>query len=261
MSLARLARRAIPLRWQPAARFYYERWRGLEERELDMVCRAIRPGDRVADIGANHGVYTYAFARRGASVEAFEPQAECAGILGCFAGTTHGIRVHQVALGASAGTGRVASVGAGRGAETRIQPADAAGGAISVDGPAVPMAALDDLDLPPFALLKIDVEGGEADVLRGARRTLERDRPLIFVEIEQRHLSRPISEVFQFIESLGYAIEFMDRSGLLRPIPEFDLRRDQDVGALETGDGVYINNFFLSHPSGDRRWSQSARAR
>ena len=53
------------------------------------------------DVGANAGLYTYAFAKAGAIVEAFEPQAEWAEVVRAFAAGRPSVRVHQVALGSS----------------------------------------------------------------------------------------------------------------------------------------------------------------
>ena len=51
----------------------------------------------------------------------------------------------------------------------------------------VPVVALDDLrpllDLPPPDFVKVDVEGFEDEVLRGARRTVEAHRPTLMVEV------------------------------------------------------------------------------
>ena len=46
----------------------------------------------------------------------------------------------------------------------------------------VPLVALDDLDIPrPVRFIKIDVEGAEPQVIRGARRILKEDRPVMSV--------------------------------------------------------------------------------
>ena len=45
-----------------------------------------------------------------------------------------------------------------------------------------PVVRLDDFGIRPLGLIKIDVEGGELAVLRGAKEHLQRDRPHLFVE-------------------------------------------------------------------------------
>ena len=53
-----------------------------------------------------------------------------------------------------------------------------------------------------------------------------RCRPPILIEIEQRHLTVPIGDVFEQIEDLGYLLYYITELGL-RPVSEFDVERDQ----------------------------------
>ena len=101
MSVARLIRKKLPAAWQPPIRFLYERTRGLLERELSVVASMVHAGDHVADVGANHGLYTHMFAKRGAVVEAFEPQPECVAVLQAYASRRRprNVRVHPVEIG------------------------------------------------------------------------------------------------------------------------------------------------------------------
>src|SRR5689334_20988188 len=105
MSVARLIRKRLPAAWQPPVRFLYERARGLLEREMSLVASVVRRGDRVADVGANNGLYTHVLAKRGAFVEAFEPQPECVAVLRAYASRRplRNVRVHPVALSATTG--------------------------------------------------------------------------------------------------------------------------------------------------------------
>ncbi|MBI3675788.1 MAG: FkbM family methyltransferase [Proteobacteria bacterium] len=93
--------------------------------------------------------------------------------------------------------------------------------------------------------IKIDCEGHERAVLRGARRLLERTRPLLYVEIEQRHCAEPILETFSMIEeSYGYGGAFF-RGRALTPISEFSLERDQLSSVRDSDSIAYINNFLF----------------
>lgn len=47
---------------------------------------------------------------------------------------------------------------------------------------------LDDLHLPPVGFIKMDIQGSELKALKGAAKTIARDRPLMFIEIEEQHL-------------------------------------------------------------------------
>jgi FkbM family methyltransferase len=92
--------------------------------------------------------------------------------------------------------------------------------------------------------VKIDVEGHEFRVLRGAQKTLARWRPVLLVEIEQRHHIEPVAQGFAWIQEQGYSGFFYDSTEmLLRPIEHFAVEVDQQPDHHE--DGRYINNFFF----------------
>jgi hypothetical protein len=59
-------------------------------------------------------------------------------------------------------------------------------------GEAVPVATLDQIGLPKARLIKIDVEGMELDVLLGAKATLARDRPILYVENDRLEKSEAL---------------------------------------------------------------------
>lgn len=246
MGIARHVRRLIPDRWEPPARYAYERFRGLLERELPVAAGVVRPGDRVIDVGANVGIYSHVFAKRGARVEAFEPQAACAAMLRAYAAGRH-VSVHQVALGATYGHATLHiphENGRRLAASASLYPGEA-GSREEVD-----VTTLDQFEFDGVSLIKIDVEGAELDVVAGGLETLRRNRPQLLVEIEQRHHPEPIERVFARFESLGYDAYFLDAAGVMRPVAEFDLKRDQALGPGH----VYVNNFLFEHREGDRRW-------
>jgi len=242
MSLASRTRALLPLRVQPFARYHYERWRGLLERELPLLCAAIAPGDRVIDVGANVGVYTYALRRRGAIVEAFEPQPACHDVLRAYAAADSGVRLHPAALGAehARATLRIPRVG-GRLASGSASLVKDEANAESVD---VEVRPLDSYEFDSVRAIKIDVEGAELGVLEGAGATLARHKPLLLVEIEQRHHDDPIDRIFETVLGMGYRGEFVLPGRGVRPLSEFSVDLYQRAGA-GNGDRVYVNNFFF----------------
>jgi FkbM family methyltransferase len=110
----------------------------------------------------------------------------------------------------------------------------------------------------PVSLVKIDVEGHESDVLLGATELLERDRPTLVIEIEQRHLSgRSVADVVEWLTALGYACHGIRGRDLI-PWSEYDIERDQlqwlsgnEPDQPNIGHIGYINN-FLFRPSNER---------
>jgi FkbM family methyltransferase len=77
---------------------------------------------------------------------------------------------------------------------------------ISKDGSGVPMqrAPLDSLPLPKPDVIKIDVEGHEAAMLRGAAETIEKSRPMIIFESASHTASEPVFSPFAELEKHGY---------------------------------------------------------
>jgi len=68
---------------------------------------------------------------------------------------------------------------------------------------------LEELAVQSVDVIKIDVEGAEHRVFEGARKTLERDRPLILFELVDRALQKQSSstnEILSYLRELGYEI-------------------------------------------------------
>lgn len=141
---------------------------------------------RVAlDIGAHVGLWAMWLARDYDRVGAFEPVPAFAGILP-FNVDMARCTLHRTALGAEPGTISI------------VVPLEQTGGAhVAARAPvnvkynpagetdtwhAIEVVTLDSLDFPTVDFIKIDVEGWEPQVLRGAKETIRRCRPNIVVE-------------------------------------------------------------------------------
>ena len=67
-------------------------------------------------------------------------------------------------------------------------------------------------NLKKIDFIKIDVEGNEMNTLRGARKVIEKYRPTLMVEMEQRHHSEPLQQLISEIEGWDYETFFLNRN-------------------------------------------------
>jgi FkbM family methyltransferase len=104
----------------------------------------------------------------------------------------------------------------------------------------VPLLRLDDADLCDVSAIKIDVEGAELEVLRGAWETLRKYRPCLSIEIEERHRRGSTKAVPEFLRALGFEgwFEFF---GDWRHIEELDVATMQHASPSPA-------DFTVSHP-------------
>lgn len=155
------------------------------------IVNRLRPGDLFLDVGAHDGEYVLAsVGRLGARgrIEAFEPTpatfANLQAAVSALSSSRPDIRLHNVAVAAGSGTTTFVTTGTSRmNSIFRGNPdgLDRPGGAEHVID--VRTVSLDDyVDKSRRIVAKIDVEGAEIDVLRGARQLLVSDAS-IFVEL------------------------------------------------------------------------------
>lgn len=239
------------------ARFVYRALRARlrdERAEIRALRAALRPGDTAVDVGANKGSYTWwmRLAVGGSGrVLAIEPQPELAAYLRAACGGLGWDNVEIVEAAASdrAGRATLRVPGAGVSPGASLEPGPAGGG--DAREIACETVRLDDLvreaGVGRVALVKVDVEGHELAVFRGAERILERDRPALLFECEARHLGgRSPAEVFEFLAARGYEGCFFSPAGP-RPIAEFDAARHQSRGPGRFWKAPgYVNNFFFT---------------
>lgn len=203
-------------------------------------CRLIPTGSNAVDAGANRGVYAYWMATRANHVYAFEPLPGLSAYLR--GANIRNITVFDVALSDSSSQG-VLWVPAIDGEASLVNNV----GSSEAEPVPVTLAPLDDFRLQDVGFLKIDVEGHELPMLRGADETIRRCRPVLFIEIEQRyHDDVPIAEIFHHISGTqSYKHGYSWRGGRLSPMSDFDLERDQlaHVGRFTA---AYVNNFVFS---------------
>ncbi len=229
-ALKRLALRLLPDGWlQRLKKIHYARTlRTLSEREepdLLVLRHLILPGDRVADVGANFGVYTKAFADLvgpQGRVFSIEPVPQTYELL---CANVRSLRLDRVQ------TFNLAISGADGWVQMEI-PRYPTGGEnfyearIIRDGDhpefrtvTVPTRTLDTLLLaeqPSLDFIKCDVEGHELRCLRGASELLKRVKPGWLIEISGNPdvPGSNASEVFHLMGIRGYEAFWFDGTRL-----------------------------------------------
>ena len=74
------------------------------------------------------------------------------------------------------------------------EPHYSMGGYVGAGTTRVEMRTLDSMALSPVHFIKIDTEAHEFEILKGANYTLQRESPIVFVEIHRQDLIEPIKE-------------------------------------------------------------------
>jgi FkbM family methyltransferase len=177
----------------------------------ETLARLISPGDTVVDAGANIGYMSVLAARAAGArgrVISFEPHPDLFRILQQNValdgqrGAAAPVACHQLALGSTSGAARLqlpADFAANDGTASVIDAGAPAGDSIEI--------RIDTLDAvlgaQRIAVLKLDVEGYEAEVLRGADRALSEQR-IAHIVFEDHAVEG--SEVVRLLTGFGYRI-------------------------------------------------------
>lgn len=204
-------------------------WGGVQafEPELVRVVRHLAPTTHTfADAGANIGYYSLLVRAYNPAVEvvAFEPSPDPHRVLLQNCPPDERTRVEAVALGDQSGTTTFYPA-----RNPRYPDEPQLGGSGSVDaehtahhgaGVAVDVETLDaalarDAQRLPVGLLKVDVEGAELGVLRGAAGVLARDRPVVLVEALGR--SGTLPDILALFEANRYRVYLATDAGLVAP--------------------------------------------
>lgn len=153
------------------------------------------------DIGANIGCISQALLKAGHKVVAFEPQPQLFSLLGKNLLNIGEVILVPAAVGCVEGHVEMPKVqysakgnfgGLGIGDKSIY-------GNISV-----PVVTIDSYDFNDVGFMKIDVEGYELEVLRGATSTIKRCKPVMYIEDDRKDKSIALRA---YIRELGYNIE------------------------------------------------------
>lgn len=202
-------------------------------------------GATAIDVGANEGLYAYRFGQWFGRVEAFEPNPVMARQLRAYGAPN--IHIHEVALSSTERQAHLHVPVTSRGFESHgwgTLEAAPPGAAQEQRTIPVHVRTLDSFRFDAVAVIKIDVEGHERDVLTGAGDTIDRNRPIVLTEAKAE--SRRF--VHDFFHGRGYRFYRWDAPRLVElvgrpedwstPSENFFAVPDERSGAITSRTGV-----------------------
>jgi len=189
-------------------------YRGHDLGDLRFLWRNLKPGAVFLDIGAHHGVYSVVAAKKlGANgiVAAFEPSVREYRRLRMHLRLNRlgSVRAEPLALGSAACTQKFFQITNGDNTRGGFRPPASEDRISEIS---VETVRLDDyvsqFPLTRVDFVKLDVEGGEREVLRGASSVLTKFRPIFICEVldaTTQVWGYKAREIIQMLESLDFA--------------------------------------------------------
>lgn len=249
-------------------RFLY---RGLKtclyEHRCEMLAlqSALAPDEIAVDVGAHKGSFAWGLSRavpRG-KVVAFEPQPALAEYVrsACSRWGLQNVVVEHSGVSEFSGRLTLAIPGTGISHGASFEPVIRE--TKKCQTIEVPTYSLDDYfanETRRIGAIKIDVEGHELSVLRGATRLIQEHAPLIVCECESRNMTAgDVATTIQWFAEHDYEGHFVQRQGLV-PIAEFDPGVHQRREGKRFWDRPdYCNNFVLRPAANARTATAMAR--
>lgn len=170
-----------------------------EERLLSKAKPALDGCRRALDIGANIGNHSIYFSKIAGieEVTCFEPQEHVFGILrrNIELNDLNNVKAVRAAVGEKQGT-----------ADIKMHRNTSFHGTVYHEVPDgdVPVVSIDEITPEPVDFIKIDVEGMQMSVLKGAVEVLRRDRPKLWIELRRNHGEFEPANAFLEDLDLGY---------------------------------------------------------
>lgn len=164
-------------------------------------------GTVAVDVGAQYGDFALVAAASAANVLAFEPEPHARVLLerSVVHNGLRNVTVHSCALGAETGTATLFRSSDPRNTGAASLLSDMAGQ--QGDAVETEVRRLDDVvgDTGPVRVVKVDVEGAEVAVLRGALGVLGRDAPAVVTEVNDLS-AEGRSETLDLLRDAGYTV-------------------------------------------------------
>lgn len=174
--------------------------------ETAFLRRLVRPGECVIEVGSNIGAHTVGLAKAvgpNGKVYAFEPQRVCYALLNAQVALNQLTNVFSFCQGVGKTRGQMWLP------QVNYKARGNFGGVSLLNEPGAASESIEVITLDEklgdagCALLKIDVEGMEEDVVRGALNLIRRQHPLLYLENDRVEKSRSLVSL---LLELGYRL-------------------------------------------------------
>ena len=190
------------------------------EKELSIISNFTDKNKEAVDVGVYRGVYTYKLSKEFKHVHAFEPNPLIYPFLEKnLTKIVKNMTLKNLALSDSNGDVNLRIPSRSKSIfKTNYEEIYKLGCATIHEGNKidnknnfkVKKIKLDDLlEDKNISFVKIDVEGHEREVITGSKKIIKKNKPVLLVEIEERHNNFPILDTIEFIKNFGYNSYFV----------------------------------------------------
>lgn len=209
------------------------------EKELHILPFLVNPDKISIDVGANKGVWSHVLSEISSTVYAFEPNPKLYRVLQkCM---NNKVIAKNVALSNTSGYAELRIPKNKKGYSNQgssLSEIKVSKNYKSID---VEIDTLDNFNIDRVGFIKIDVEGHELAVLEGAKKTIQKNMPIMIIEIEEKHTKKPIETLIEQVQSYGYDC-FALKNGILTNFSNLDIEKHHRQHSVKKD---YIFNFIF----------------
>ena len=222
-------------------RSYYNYYFG--EKEIKVLFKLIKTLNEdfyFFDIGANYGIYTFMFGKNSKNIFVFEPISECIEYIQK-GYKSKNIEYHNKIVSNKDGIGEIHipiilnEKIFGKSSVNKLfsKYEKRKVSSISIDS----FTKINNLDSSVLSIIKIDAEGHELDIIKGAIEFLKKGRFLLLIEIEERH-NQKFKEVFDILSSLNFKI-YIEENGNFKFLNSKNIVYEK----MKTNNNFFFKNF------------------
>ena len=196
-----------------------------DENEIDLLKRFIKPGTDSIDVGVYRGVYSYEMSKYSKKVHSFEPNPLIFKYINKnLKKISNNIDLYNFALSNENKVSNLRIPIRNKKINKENYEEHYLMGRATVhelnnfqnyEKFEITLKKIDDFNFDnEISFMKIDVEGHEMEVIEGGKLFIKKNKPVLLVEIEERHSKKNIHHSIDYINGLGYNSYFYDENNL-----------------------------------------------